>query len=174
MSNNLPPSKVMLRAVMIAEKETWVRETDGKNDSPRIREYQAICGIAPPEPYCACFVAWAIVQACKSMGCKLRSKYFNAYTPTFYNQMPVKLLSTRDTIQRGDLFFEFKPKLGRIGHVGFVRGDLRKDGMFPTIEGNTNPAGSNEGDGVYLNERFNSSRIIFARITDDHIVQVPA
>jgi hypothetical protein len=35
----------------------------------------------------------------------------------------------------------------RVAHVGLITGETR--GHYETIEGNTNSAGSNEGDGVY-------------------------
>jgi hypothetical protein len=165
---SLPPSRVLQRAVDIAIGETWVRETDGMNDSPRIRQYQAVCGLAPPEPYCACFVAWCILKACTDLHAKLKSRYYDAYTPEFYKRLPVHLLSTRDTIQRGDLFFVYSPTHGRISHVGFVRNGLTR-GSFDTVEGNTNPGGSREGDGVYLNKRENTGHIVFARFTDEHV-----
>jgi hypothetical protein len=162
------PSRVLARAVDIAIHETWVRETDGKNDSPRIREYQAVCGLKPPEPYCGCFVAWCILKACTDLRAKLKARYYDAYTPEFYKRMPIKLLSTRDVIQRGDLFFVWSATLKRISHVGFVRNGLTR-GWFDTVEANTNPQGSRDGDGVYFNRRENTDHIVFARFTDDHV-----
>lgn len=167
---HLPPSRILLRAVEYAEREALdrVRETDGPNDSPRIREYLATCGLKPPEPYCACFAKWCIVQACADLRAKLKSPYCDAYTPTFYHNLPLKVFSRTDVIQRGDLFFKIKSSLGRIAHVGFVRTPL-KDGVFGTVEGNTNIAGSRDGDGVYLNRRENTDSILFARFSDEHV-----
>jgi hypothetical protein len=164
------PSRVLTRAVEYActEAMNGVRETHGQNDSPRIREYLAVCGLKPPEPYCACFVAWCIEQACKDLKCRTKKRFYNAYTPTFLSLLPVKLNSSRDTIQRGDLFFVYSPRMKRISHVGFVRGPLER-GYFNTVEGNTNVAGSRDGDGVYFNRRANTDYIVFARFTDDHV-----
>lgn len=145
-----------------------IREIHGKNDSPRIREYLATCGLKPPEPYCACFVKWCVQKACEDLHCKLKAQYCNAYTPTFYCNLPIKLHSSRDTIQRGDLFFKYSPTLKRISHVGFVRGILA-NGKFPTVEGNTDLSGSRDGDGVYTGKRENTDHIVFARFTDDHV-----
>jgi hypothetical protein len=39
-----------------------------------------------------------------------------------------------------------------LGHVGFVE-SFRPDGLLVTVEGNTNPEGSREGDGVYRRTR---------------------
>ena len=46
----------------------------------------------------------------------------------------------------------YYPNLGRVGHVGFLE-KTDMDGYFITIEGNTNGAGSREGDGVYKKKR---------------------
>lgn len=48
-------------------------------------------------------------------------------------------------MRRGDLFV-WNGKNG--GHIGFVTA-VRPNGLFTTIEGNTNAAGSRDGDGVY-------------------------
>ena len=46
-------------------------------------------------------------------------------------------------IQRGDIVvFNFS-------HVGIAVGPVDANGFVPTVEGNTNAAGSREGDGVY-------------------------
>ena len=166
------PSRVLIRAVEICSRETWVRETNGKNDSPRIREYLAVCGLFPPEPYCGCFAGWGILEACEDLKCKLKARYYDAYTPDFYRRMPVKLHSSRDRIQRGDLFFKYNKLLKRISHVGFVSVDLQ-NGRFGTIEGNTDLSGSREGDGVYAGWRTNTDEIVFARFLDEHVDWAP-
>ncbi|PWG78593.1 hypothetical protein DDR33_21770, partial [Pararcticibacter amylolyticus] len=53
---------------------------------------------------------------------------------------------------RGDVFGIYFPEKGRIAHVGFV--DDWGDKYVVTVEGNTNEAGSREGDGVYRKRRF--------------------
>lgn len=168
---NLPPSKVLVRAVDHAELEAInkVRETDGPNDSPRIREYQAVCNQKPPAAYCGCGIAWAIEKSCKEFGAKLKKKYYSAWTPTFYNLLPVKLHSKRDKIQRGDIAFFYNKTKGRISHVEILRGDLRPDGKFKTVGFNTNPGGSDSGDGVYFVDRVNGPSVVFARFTDEHV-----
>lgn len=55
------------------------------------------------------------------------------------------------TPERGDLFFVMK-SVHDATHVGFVTA-VRADGSCSTIEGNTNDAGSRDGDGVYRRRR---------------------
>jgi hypothetical protein len=56
----------------------------------------------------------------------------------------------KDNIRRGDiLVFTFS-------HIGIAVGDIGKDGIVQTIEGNTNAEGSREGDGVYRKRRHAS------------------
>lgn len=157
------PLGLMLRALEIAlvEAKARVRETDGPNDSPRIRQYQAVCHIAPPEPYCAAFVCWCICQACQQLSLPAPIR-FSAYTPDLYRRC--KPISSYE-VQPGDLFFVYKPHLdgGRIGHVGIVA-SLIEDGRFSTVEANTNIKGSRDGDGVYANFRRADETIYFARV----------
>jgi hypothetical protein len=51
----------------------------------------------------------------------------------------------------GDIFGIYYTNLKRIAHVGFI--DEWDDKQIITVEGNTNEAGSNEGDGVYRKRR---------------------
>ena len=44
-------------------------------------------------------------------------------------------------------------EIERVNHVGFVDHLNQVDQVVHTIEGNTNPAGSREGGGVYRRER---------------------
>ncbi|RXF67710.1 hypothetical protein [Arcticibacter tournemirensis] len=61
----------------------------------------------------------------------------------------------------GDVFGIYFPEKGRIAHVGFV--DEWGDKYAITVEGNTNEAGSREGDGVYRKRRLISSIYKVAR-----------
>ena len=57
--------------------------------------------------------------------------------------------------QKGDVFGIWFPDKGRIAHVGFV--DSWSDKWLITVEGNTNEAGSREGDGVWRKRRLVAS-----------------
>lgn len=66
----------------------------------------------------------------------------------------------------GDVITFYYTKLGRVGHAGFYEKEDNY-GYFITIEGNTNGAGSREGDGVYKKKRDpNKSHAISRYIID--------
>jgi len=54
----------------------------------------------------------------------------------------------------GDVFFIYFPEKKRVAHTGFV--DQWEQTYIITVEGNTNEAGSREGDGVYRKRRLKS------------------
>lgn len=63
--------------------------------------------------------------------------------------------------ERGWVVFFYSASAGRIAHVGLVRGPRGSDGMIPTVEGNTNGAGSAEGGSVLLKRRNPSQSLSF-------------
>jgi hypothetical protein len=62
--------------------------------------------------------------------------------------------------ERGWVVFFYSASAGRISHVGLVRGP-KSGGMVPTVEGNTNGAGSAEGGSVLLKNRDPSQSLSF-------------
>jgi CHAP domain len=63
--------------------------------------------------------------------------------------------------ERGWVVFFYSASAGRIAHVGVVRGPRGADGLIPTVEGNTNGAGSAEGGSVLLKRRSPSQSLSF-------------
>lgn len=63
--------------------------------------------------------------------------------------------------ERGWVVFFYSVSAGRIAHVGLVRGPRGSDGLIPTVEGNTNGAGSAEGGSVLLKRRSPSQSLGF-------------
>jgi hypothetical protein len=53
----------------------------------------------------------------------------------------------------GDVFTLYYPALKRIGHTGFFNGWANKGSTYYSVEGNTSPGGSRDGQGVYLRIR---------------------
>ena len=120
------------RLIAIARKEIGVRELS-ENSSPRIDQYSGYLGLRKVA-WCACWVSWCHGQA-----------GFNqpktAWSPSLFpaGRMIKEPLP-------GCVFGIYFPKLGRIAHCGIVD-EIRGDFLY-TIEGNTNVAGSREGDAV--------------------------
>jgi CHAP domain len=63
--------------------------------------------------------------------------------------------------ERGWVVFFYSASAARIAHVGLVRGARGSDGLIPTVEGNTNGAGSAEGGSVLLKRRSPSQSLSF-------------
>ncbi|WP_242691454.1 peptidoglycan-binding protein [Desertivirga arenae] len=138
-----------LHAIYTAE--IGVREKSGKNDGVRVEEYLAYVELKRGSPWCASFVCWALGRAGIA---NPRSGYSPALFPKSKliwirgSPLPKKLLP-------GDVFGIYFPEKGRIAHVGFI--DQIESNLLISVEGNTNEAGSREGDGVFRKRRLLSS-----------------
>lgn len=149
--------------IAIAEADANVREVGGANRGERVEQYQRTVGLRPGDPWCAAFVAWCIMQSrdltkapawCSGSaittwqrGSK-RAGAAQRVTPLdaeFRKRVAPGFVWVRATDERS-------AKLARAG--GWVKGHTGivvavDDAGFHTVEGNTNSAGSREGDGVY-------------------------
>lgn len=127
-----------------------VREIAGRqNDGYMIRAIQAATGNAPPEKWCASFVAYVgrgilgarwPLPATASCDDLLEFARRHAW-----------LVEASDGPERGDVFLQLRTAADAI-HTGFVTG-VDQARRFRTIEGNTNGGGSSDGDGVYRRTR---------------------
>lgn len=148
----------------VAEKELerHVREETGKNDGPRVEEYQRSISLLRGDPWCAAFVAWCAREAAGTKTCPawcsgsvatmwFKSEKFQRFIPQY--EMEEACL----TVQPGWIWCRATSPTDAVtirkrrwarGHTGIVV--AVDDEGFDTIEGNTNEAGSREGDGVYL------------------------
>ncbi len=142
----------------VAEKHVGERE-ESRNRSPFIlrlwRETWADGGdyYEGREPWCAAFVCWCIKQACAA---DTRLKVPFEMSPSVHSiaeslrhgigRGGARIVPWREA-QRGDVI-TFLPSFS---HIGIV--DECCAGGLITIEGNTNDAGSREGDGVYRKQR---------------------
>lgn len=151
-----------LLAVAIAEANANVRE-QGRNRGDRVEQYQRAVRLGAGDPWCAAFVAWCMMQArgtsfppdwCSGSaitswhkGSKRAGK-FASVTPTDANFAQL-VAPGWIWVRAVDAAAAVNARKGRwtIGHTGIV---VAVDAAgFHTIEGNTNAAGSREGDGVY-------------------------
>lgn len=102
--------------------------------------YAAVVGHANHQPWCASFLAAVFFRA----GVPLPST--SAYTPTMAAGFK-RAGRWSHTGQKGDVVFFEWPSMGRIAHVGVVE-EVRSDGSYLTIEGNTDSAGGRTGGRV--------------------------
>jgi hypothetical protein len=136
--------------VVAYSSQVGIRERTGHNDGTRVEAYLASVGLKKGNPWCAAFVHWCFRRA--GVGQVPRS----GYSPSWFPQARVIYQAGRSEIKqpdRGDVFGIWFPAKGRIAHVGFID-DWRGGSHAITVEGNTNEAGSREGDGVYRKRRL--------------------
>ena len=127
--------------------EIGVRET-GFNKGKRVEEYLKATNLKAGNAWCAAFITWTF----KQVGIKA---VVSGYSPNWFQSNIV--YKRDDNINRnysaaaGDVFGLWFANKGRIAHVGFI--DKKEGNYYITVEGNTNEAGSREGDGVYRKRR---------------------
>lgn len=158
---NNPVSKASIRNQVqrIYTTELGVKEKTGRNDGRRVEEYLRQVGLKRGDPWCAAFICWVFDQAGVknphtgwSPGLFPKEKVIWQRKIGF--QLSEKLLKDSHVPlpQRGDVFGIWFPEKQRIAHAGFV--DQWSGTWLITVEGNSNEAGSREGDGVYRKRRL--------------------
>ena len=156
---NITEAALALIAAATAEANKGVREV-GKNAGPDVEKYLHCLGMTKGSPWCAAFVSWCVMS---SRGLAKPPKWCSGSAVSLF-QMSGKNAVKVTPLDAG---YQTKVKPGYIwsraqdpaaasaarkgswcqGHTGIV---FAVDAVgFHTIEGNTNAAGSREGDGVY-------------------------
>jgi hypothetical protein len=141
---------VRQRVVEIYSNEIGVRELTGNNDGERVEEYLRSCGLRKGQPWCAAFVTWTFKQA-------EVSAVVSGYSPSWFPNKRVIYTNggtNNLTPIQSDVFGIYFSSKGRIAHVGFIDQWDEGTAYCMTVEGNTNDAGSREGDGVYRKRRL--------------------
>jgi len=127
-----------------------VRERTNHNDGYMVEQYLASAGLSKGNPWCASFVYWTFLQNGASL--KVSGK---GWVPSYFP--PSKTIYVRGKYSKmdpkyGDLIGIWFEDKGRLAHIGFY--DSEDDKYYYSVEGNTNDAGSREGDGVYRKKRI--------------------
>lgn len=162
MTAELTPAQKLIE-VAKAENAKNVREVGGMNRGPDVEKYQKTVGLAAGSPWCAAFVAWCVTQ---SKGQVTPPGWCSGSAITQWHRGTRKMLPEGFTtpekvdfqskVRPGMIWVRAKDGAGAVaarkgtwvqGHTGIVVA-VDAEG-FHTVEGNTNGAGSREGDGVY-------------------------
>ncbi len=136
--------------------QVGTREATNNNDGVRVENYLSVSGLGKGNPWCASFVAWNF----KQVGIKAPN---SAYSPDWFRTNIVYKKSWQKTdykSKKGQVFGLWYESKKRIAHVGFI--DSEDKNNYYTVEGNTNEAGSREGDGVYRKIRSKKSVYIIS------------
>lgn len=124
-----------------------VRELTGHNDGIMVEKYLCSVGLEKGYPWCAAFVKWCYLQA--GVKTEINGMALSVNDPEKWVYHKGKFIQEP---RPGDAFTLYFNSLGRIGHTGFYDG-RQNASIYKTVEGNTNNAGSREGDGVYRKYR---------------------
>jgi hypothetical protein len=165
------PSTLAEAIAEAAESQLGVRETEGENRGPGIEKYWAAtsykAGYRNREPWCAAFVCWCILTAISRLGIvpgfkrPTTAQAFGFEGWANYSKSDsVKIVPSTGEIRRGDIIvFSFS-------HVEIAAKDTPKgNNLVECVGGNTNDAGSREGDGVYRKQRHRRSFRAVVRIS---------
>lgn len=133
-----------------AEACVGIRETGGNNSGPMVRLLQDTIGTPDREPWCMSFVQTCLAYAEVKTG--LRSPiYSSEHCMTVWKETPAPFRVKASPLRGAIAIWNYEGTSN--GHTGIVlEGYYRK--YFNTVEGNTNKAGSREGDGVYYKKRM--------------------
>jgi hypothetical protein len=167
------------RLVDIALAECGLKEVLGEpNTGADVVKYQQATTLAPgPWPWCSAFVAWCMQQwlqapdVQRALGIpeathpplspveEWRFKSARAFeVEVWAKQRGLLVLGEEAPALLGDLItFDFS-------HIGIVTRDEVPGQPLETVEGNTNGAGSREGDGVYRKRRPDSLTRRYVRL----------
>jgi hypothetical protein len=149
-----PPGALAAELLRVAAAEVGTRESGGPNRGPRVDEYLRNVGLEPTRgsyPWCAAFVYYCFTCAARALsrrnpcvktaGCMEHWRRAPRHT-----RLPIaEVLAAPEVVPAGAVFVVDHGR-GK-GHTGLV--ERVAGGMVHTIEGNTDPGGSREGDGVY-------------------------
>lgn len=134
------------RVVQIALSQVGVRE-HGQNAGPEVEKYLREVGLGPGYSWCGAFVAWVFAEAVRQGG------YDDLVGPPLFKGSAGALR----TLALNPMLRVDQPVWPGIyvldhgdgkGHVGFGIEPLA-NGIFRDVSGNTNSAGSREGDSVW-------------------------
>lgn len=141
-------SLIREKIIAIARSQFGIREASGKNDGKVVETYLSYTGNRKGEPWCASFVSWVYGKA--------------GFAQPKTSWSPALFPKNRQTLNPlpADVFGIYFEKYQRIAHCGLV--ESTKGSWVYTIEGNTNVAGSREGDGVFRKLRHHRTIAVYA------------
>jgi hypothetical protein len=128
-----------------------VRELTGHNDGQEVEAYLQSTGLGKGYAWCAAYVNYCLIS------CDVETPKGAAWSPNWFPENKIVYKRGNDlnyNPRKGDVFGIYFSNKHRIAHVGFIHYWRQGDDYAVTVEGNTNNAGSREGDGVYKKRRL--------------------
>lgn len=128
-----------------------VKERTGNNDGERVERYLRAVGLTKGNPWCAASMAF-VYNSCRI------PNPMSGYCPDWFRapylvyQRNLHGLDDFNTAKPGDVFGIWFNSKNRIAHMGMI--EEVNGGYVTTLEGNTNEAGSRDGDGFMRKYRL--------------------
>jgi len=145
-------AELNLAVLEVARQYIGVREIGGPNRGPEVELFQkAVDGRATSEAWCMAFVQFSIKAVEDMHGIESRLHRSENCLAVWTRTPPELRLAINFPPGPGHIMIWNVPGTER-GHAGIIMG-RNTEGNFLTVEGNTNDAGSREGDGVYVKTR---------------------
>jgi len=124
-----------------------VRESTGRNDGYPVSAFLASTGLKEGPPWCVAFVYYCFLEAGITPDIARP-----AYSPDWFVDSTKVVyrkswMNSDFVVKPGMVGGFYYPSKGRIAHGFFI--DYEDKNNYYTVQGNTNIAGSREGDGVY-------------------------
>lgn len=141
-------NNIRLKVRLTYVSQIGIRELTGRNDGKAVETYLKYCNLSKGNPWCAAFICWCLGQN------NIKNPR-SGYCPDLFSSQTTVWKRNKKNIQSplpADVFGLYFPEKKRIAHVGFIEKWGTK--TITTVEGNTNQAGSREGDGVYRKIRL--------------------
>jgi hypothetical protein len=150
--------------VAVAYSQAGVKE-EGRNRGPAVEQYLRSVGLGPGYPWCAAFVYWCHSHAARNVGATTKCPRTAAACMFWIAGRKAALECWRPNTmepQPGDIYIRARRGQDptpivkghrRKGHTGIVV-KVDDTGQVWTIDGNTNAAGSAEGDEVSSEPRL--------------------
>jgi hypothetical protein len=145
------PLRLSALAYGLMELSARVRE-EKPNWSPRIKEYflNIVPPITVPAPWCAVLQQFVTDRSARAhtVTNPLDAVVLEAYVQSYFEwaKKNNKLIPAKDALPGDLVLFTFGNV--RYDHIGMLMTKIGKDKWFKSLEGNTNAAGSREGDEV--------------------------
>jgi hypothetical protein len=140
---------------LLASAGRWmnVRELTGNNDHPMITRAMKLCGLDGNKGYPWCAASQAEIHDHAGIPAPHSARVVDWFQQNVvWEKRFGELPPFPKQGMVGGLYYR---KLGRLGHIVLIVGEDRNN--YYTLEGNTNVAGSREGDGFYKKVRSKES-----------------
>jgi len=156
-TDDTPPAVTLLEAAVACAMETVGVKEVARNSGPEIDLWLAGVGLLPGQPWCAAWVHAMFLRAARAIGapspCPRTGSALRLYQLADDNfKLAWSVAVRNDIVRPGQIFVESHGE-GK-GHCGIVLGvDPKLGGVCRTVSGNTNEAGSREGNAVVVQWR---------------------